>query len=196
MTLYLPYNLPGSQIVSNYIFSHNKTHSGLVIDYGSLLNHHESPNTKTAEMFGSGPNIHFQVRRGFQCVNRNVLKISMHAHIHYVHINTFKASKDIAAGQEIFVSYGTTDWFKCKKIPYANVDYASTMWRPDLHPLPCRQAVRHTTGADGRPSFTAVEAIPPGTVLEISLCLEVSVVVVDELPYLRDFVLTGETENE
>ena len=70
------------------------------------------------------------------------------------------------------------------------------MWRPDLQPLPCRRNVDQTAGADGQHSFTVVEAIPPGTILEISLCLEVSVVVVDELPYLRDFVLTSEMENE
>ena len=70
------------------------------------------------------------------------------------------------------------------------------MWRPDLHPLPCRQSVAQTTGADGRHSFAVREAVPSGTVLEISLCLEVPVVFVDQFPFLWDFVLTGETENE
>ena len=111
----------------------------------------------------------------------------------YVHINTFKASKDIAAGQEIFVSYGTTGWFESKKIPYANVDYASTMWRPDLHPLPCRQSVRHTTGAGGRDSFAVLEAVPSGTVVDISLCVKVSIIVVDQFPVLWDFVIMGAT---
>ena len=114
----------------------------------------------------------------------------------YVHINTFKATKDIAAGQEIFVRYGDAQWFECKNIPYADIDYATTMWRPDLQPLPCRHKVARTTGADGRHSFTVVGDIPSGTVLEISLCVEVSVIVVDQFPYLWDFVLTGETENE
>ena len=70
------------------------------------------------------------------------------------------------------------------------------MWRPELKPLPCRHKVARTTGADGRHSFTVVGDIPSGTVLEISLCVEVSVIVVDQFPYLWDFVLTGETENE
>ena len=67
------------------------------------------------------------------------------------------------------------------------------MWRPDLHPLPCRQNVRHRTGADGQHSFAVVDTIPSGTVLEISLCVEVSVVVVDQFPFLWDFVLVGAT---
>jgi hypothetical protein len=70
------------------------------------------------------------------------------------------------------------------------------MWRPDLHPLPCRQSVAQITGADGRQSFFVREAVPAGTVLEVSLCLEVSAVAVDQFPFLWDFVLTGETENE
>ena len=82
MTLYLPRNLPRSQVVCNYIFGHNKTHAGLVLDYGSLLNHHESANTKTVQILGSAPNNNFQVRGGFQCANRNVRNTSMHAHIH------------------------------------------------------------------------------------------------------------------
>ena len=104
-----------------------------------------------------------------------------------------KAKKDIAAGQELFCRYGSAEWFKSKNIPYADVDYASTRWRPDLHPLPCRKNVVQTTGADGRHSFAVLEAVASDTVLEISLCLEVPVIVVDQFPYLRDFVLTGET---
>ena len=113
-----------------------------------------------------------------------------------MHINTFKATKDIAAGQEIFIRYSSALWFESKNVSYTEVDYASTMWRPDLHPQPCRQSVRHTTGADGRHSFAVVGDIKPGTVLEISLCVEMSVIVVDQFPFLWDFVLTGETENE
>ena len=112
-----------------------------------------------------------------------------------VHINTFKATKGIAAGQEFFVRYGGADWFEGRNISYADVDYTSTMWRPDLHPLPCRQEVAPIAGTDGRHSFTVVKAIPSGTVLEISLCVEVSVIVVDQFPYLWDFVLTGEMGN-
>ena len=112
-------------------------------------------------------------------------------HRHNIRIQTFKASKDIAAGQEIFNWYGNAHWFQEKKIPYADVDYASTMWRPDLHPLPCRQTVAQATEADGRHKFAVLETVPSGTVLEISLCVEVSVVVVDQFPYLWDFVLAG-----
>ena len=81
-TLYLPYNLPRSQVVRNYVFAHNQTHMALVIDYGSLLNHHKDANVKTFGILGSHPKLHFQVRRGVQCANCNVLKISMHAHMH------------------------------------------------------------------------------------------------------------------
>ena len=118
----------------------------------------------------------------------------MHAQHRHGHINTFKATKDIAAGQEILVRYGSAKWFEVKNIPYADVDYASTMWRSDLHPLPCRQNVRQTTGADGRHSFAVlVDTIPSGTVMEISLCVEVSAIVVDQFPVLWDFVLIDAT---
>ena len=114
----------------------------------------------------------------------------------HVHITTCKAIKDIAAGQELFIRYGNAEWFQSKEIQRVDVDYASTMWRPDLHPLPCPQNVYETTGADGRRNFAVIEAVPPGNILESSLCLEVSVSVVDQFPFLWDFVLTGETENE
>ena len=67
------------------------------------------------------------------------------------------------------------------------------MWRPDLQPLPCRKDVLQTTGTDGRRSYAVREAVPSGAILEISLCLEVPVVVVDQFPYFWDFVLTRET---
>ena len=114
----------------------------------------------------------------------------------HVHTNIFKATKDISAGQEIFVRYGSAKWFKSKNISYANVDYASTMWRPDLQPLPCPLRVGLITGPDGRNNFAVPEAVSSGTVLQVALCVEVSVVVVDQFPYLWDFVLTGETEND
>ena len=134
-----------------------------------------------------------------------------HAHIHravhtltrtqririHLHINdTFKATKDIADGQELFIRYGGVEWFESKNIPFADVDYANTMWRPDLQPLPCRRKVDQTTGADGRHSYVVLEAIRPDSILEISLCLEVSLIVVDQFPYLWDFVITGEMGNE
>ena len=89
------------------------------------------------------------------------------------------------------IRYGGAQWFESKNIPYSDVDYASTMWRPDLHPLPCRQKLRHKTGADGRHSFAVREAVPSGTVLDISLCVAMSLHTVDQSPVLWDFVLTG-----
>ena len=110
------------------------------------------------------------------------------------HMNTFKVTKDIAAGQEVLVRYGSGKWFEGKNIPYSDVDYASTMWRPDLHPLPCRRSVRKITGADGRHSFSVLaETIPSGTVMDISLCVKVSLIVVDQFPVLWDFVLVRAT---
>ena len=88
------------------------------------------------------------------------------------------------------VRYGDASWFGVRNVPYADVDYASTMWRPELHPLPCRKHVHVTTGADGRHSFAVVVGtILPGTVMEISICVEVSVIVVDQFPVLWDFVI-------
>ena len=113
----------------------------------------------------------------------------------HVHINdTSKATKDIADGQELFLRYGSAQWFKSKNISVADVDYASTMWRPDLQPLPCPQSVAHKFGVDGRHSFAVLEdTIPSGAVLEISLCVEVSLNVVDQFPVLWDFVIMDAT---
>ena len=78
-TLFLPINIPGNEILYNYIFHYNETHVGLFLDYGSLLNHHVSANVRVGEVPGSN-NVHFQVRMGIQCANRNALKIcSIHA---------------------------------------------------------------------------------------------------------------------
>ena len=199
-TLFLPRNFPDGQDLSNYIFDHNETHMGLVLDYGSLFNHHESANAKAGEEFLGSNKVHFQVRLVFQDAHCNVLKVFsiyagiLHTQQSHEHINTFKATKDIAAGQEIFVRYGDAYWFERANIPYADVDYASTMWRPDLHPLPCRQSVRQTTGADGRHSFAVLaDTTPSGTLLEISLCLDVSLNVVDQFPVLWDFVIVDST---
>ena len=112
----------------------------------------------------------------------------------YTHI-ILKATKDIAAGQELFYWYGSSQWFESKNMSYTKFDYANTIWRPDLQPLPCRKHVIQTIGADGRHSFAVREAVRSGAIVETSLCLEVPVVVVDQLPYLWDFVLSGETEN-
>ena len=117
----------------------------------------------------------------------------MHTQPIHGHTNTFKATKDIAPGQEIFVLYGSAEWFKHKNIPHFDVDYATTMWRPDLRPLPCRQNVRHAGGADGQHSFAVLGTIPSGTVLEISLCVAMALNVVDQFPFLWDFVIMDTT---
>ena len=172
---------------------------GLVLDYGSVFNHHESANVE-AVRFPWLHNVHFQVYMGFVCGNRNILNNMQYPCMHiyktdtYKHINTFEAAKDIVAGQELLVRYGNAKWFENKNIPYADFDYASTMWRPDLHPLPCRQTVAQTTGADDRNVFAVLEeTISSGTVLEISSCLQMPIVVVDQFPYLWDFVIMGPT---
>ena len=121
----------------------------------------------------------------------------MQAHTHiqeiHEHTNTFKATKDIEAGQEILVRYNSEKWFEDKNISYSDVDYASTMWRPDLHPLPCRKNVNFATGADGRPTFSVPAMLSPDTVMDISVCVKVSIVVVDQF-LLWDFVLMDSTE--
>ena len=123
----------------------------------------------------------------------------LYAHIRttqqrHEHINTFKAAKDIPAGQEVFARYGSAQWFASKNVPYADADYANTMWRPEHTPLPCRQSVRQITTEDGRHTFSVhVNTIPAGTVVEISLCVEVSLNVVDQIPVLWDFVIMDET---
>ena len=113
-----------------------------------------------------------------------------------VHTKKFKATKAIAPGQELFIRYGSASWFQSKGIRRVDVDYASTKWRPDLQPLACRQKVAQTTQADGRHRYAIFEGVPSGTILEISLCLQVAVRVVDQFPFLWDFVLAGETANE
>ena len=59
-TLFLPDNIPKNQILYNYVFSFNETHIGLFLDYGSLLNHHESANVKAVTDPGSDED-YFQV---------------------------------------------------------------------------------------------------------------------------------------
>ena len=66
MTLFLPENLPKSQPVRNYVFGHNETHMALALDYGSLINHHESANARSVS-----PD--FKVRRAFRLANHDVL---------------------------------------------------------------------------------------------------------------------------
>ena len=86
------------------------------------------------------------------------------------------------------VPYGRADWFESKNIRYSEVDYANTMWRPDLRPLPCREDVNLTFGEDGRSTFPVPTMLASGTVMDVSLCVKVSLIVVDQF-LLWDFVL-------
>ena len=75
MTLFLPNNFPKAEAIHNYVFGHNKTHTAVVLDYGSLMNHHESANTKAKRVNNPLPqtqkeNVHFQVRTGLPSGNR------------------------------------------------------------------------------------------------------------------------------
>ena len=54
MTLLLPKN-----ICENYVFAYNETHAALILDYGSVINHHEISNTKNVGY----NNMYYQVRR-------------------------------------------------------------------------------------------------------------------------------------
>ena len=76
--LFLPKNFPRSEFVNNYIFGYNETHTLLILDYGSLLNHHESANVKPVAVPGSNSG-YFRVRMGFVCANCNVLKNMQYA---------------------------------------------------------------------------------------------------------------------
>ena len=73
-TLFLPGNFPTRQALCNYAFGYNATHVALVLDYGSVLNHHESANVEVGEEYPGG-GVHFYVRMDFQCGNRNAPKI-------------------------------------------------------------------------------------------------------------------------
>ena len=117
-----------------------------------------------------------------------------HTHTQRIHghINTFKAQKDIEPGQEVLVRYSTAQWFESKNIPYSDVDYASTMWRPDLQPLPCRENVDLATGWGGRHTFSVLAELPSGTVMDIAPCVKVSLIAVDQF-LLWDFVIIDAT---
>ena len=108
--------------------------------------------------------------------------------MHNARIQIAKAATHIEAGQELFVS-------SLGDSPYTAVDYASTMWRPDLQPLPCCQDIEQTTDANGLRSYTALSAIPSDTVLDVSLCLDVPANFVDQFPALRNSTLPGQTQH-
>ena len=90
------------------------------------------------------------------------------------------------------VLYGSAQWFKYKNIPYSDVDYASTIWRSDLHHLPCPKNVDLAARADGHPTFVVQTMVSSRTVLIMSPCVKVSIIVVDQL-LLWDFVLMDQT---
>ena len=74
MTLLLPDTFPRDEPARDFVFDHNKTHMALSLGYGSLMNHHESFNTRVTFGFSD---IHvqvFQVRRCFQFANHNAAK--------------------------------------------------------------------------------------------------------------------------
>ena len=94
MTLFLPNNIPKSEAAHNYMFGHNKTHGALVLDYGSVLNHHMNPNVKAKKFNKKGTktppngNVHFEVRKNFPCSNHMFEKhvASMHNACTYTQI--------------------------------------------------------------------------------------------------------------
>ena len=65
MTLYLPINIPMEEDAWDYAFAINETHKALALDYGSVINHHDSANTRPIHFSDFENDIHFQVRRGF-----------------------------------------------------------------------------------------------------------------------------------
>ena len=93
------------------------------------------------------------------------------------------------------MSYGDSDWFANKGIPYVPLDAALTRWRPELTPLPCRQPVIYRSGdGDSDVSYIITRDVPEGTVLETSVCLKIPADAVETYS-LGDVVLTGHTEN-
>ena len=101
-TLFLPKNFPSDQAIRNYVFGNNNTHMGLVLDYGSLLNHHESPNVQAGKAIPGSNKVHFQVRTGVQHFHRSAAKICgthacmdtcTHTQQRHVHITNFQGHK-------------------------------------------------------------------------------------------------------
>ena len=97
-TLFLPNNFPRQQTARCYVFNHNKTHMALDLDYGSIINHHESAN---ARAIGRYKDMHYRVCLfsicGSQCQKLCSMRtctheyIYMHArHIHNTHTCTHK----------------------------------------------------------------------------------------------------------
>ena len=90
-TLFLPNNFPKTQALRYYAFGHNTTHMALVLDYGSVFNHHEGANVEAVD-FPPTSNVYFRVRTGFICANHNALKkmqyACMRGRIHNRYTNT------------------------------------------------------------------------------------------------------------
>ena len=63
MTLFLPKNFPRGQSTQCYVFRHNETHTALDLDYGSIINHHESANARASGDF----NLNYLVREFSMC---------------------------------------------------------------------------------------------------------------------------------
>ena len=97
-TLFLPQNFPKDQVFSNYILGESETHFSLVLDYGSLFNHHESANARAkAETVPGLKSIYVQVRMGFQYA-----EACTHNHIHHEHTKHFQGHKRYRGWTGIF----------------------------------------------------------------------------------------------
>ena len=81
MTLLLPTNIIMGQATWNYAFGHNETHKALALDYGSIINHHESANTRAVHFSDFENSIHFQVRVGVFNMQTTMLNACTHATI-------------------------------------------------------------------------------------------------------------------
>ena len=77
MTLLLPRNIPGFQTLLCYGFGHNKTHMFLDLDYGSIINHHESANAAAMRV----NNMYYRVR-GFSVCESQCSKTMYHTCMH------------------------------------------------------------------------------------------------------------------
>ena len=71
----MPTNFPKRQALRNYVFGHNETHMALVLDYGSVLNHHENANVEAVQ-FPQLHNVNFQVNMFFMYANLNIVRLS------------------------------------------------------------------------------------------------------------------------
>ena len=80
MTLLLPKN-----ICENYVFAYNETHAALILDYGSVINHHESANARATHFPDVNHNLYIQVRMD---ANQNVLTICIITYIHHINMCT------------------------------------------------------------------------------------------------------------